>query len=873
VLIGREQELSVLRDALQRVRTSRTSQLVTLVGIPGIGKSRLVHELFRIVDDDSELITWRQGRCLAYGDGVTLWALGEIVKAEAGIHEQDPPDVAAAKVRASVESTLQDSSDTPWVESNVLALVGLASESELGGDPRGQAFAAWRRYFEAMAEQRPLVLVVEDLHWADEGLLDFLDELVDWVSDVPLLVIGTARPELLERRPGWGGGKLNATTLQLRSLTDEQTALLISNLLERPLLEADHQQALLERAGGNPLYTEQFAELFLERGQTDDLPLPESLQGIIAARLDGLPESEKEILRDAAVVGKVFWVGSLSRDAGEAESTLHALERKGFVRRQRRTSVAGQSELAFAHALVRDVAYGQIPRADRVEKHRRVATWIESLGRPDDHAEMLAYHWRSALQLAQAAGGEDHALAERARLALRDAGDRAFALRSFGAAAGYYADALELWPDDATRAEILLKRARALFTSGADDAVGLLEEARDALLAADDRTGAAETEAMLGRLHWLRGSMEKVFPHLEAAAALTSEEPPSLGVARVLSWSARQLMLANEREQSIVQARAALDLAEQLGLDEVRVHSLTTIGSAKEFLSDTTGRDDLRTAVTLARSIRSPLLAGTLNNLSVVLDGFDLVETVALEQEALDEANRLGDREMGRFLVGNLVVTLWLRGDWDRSMELAEAFIAECEAGSPHVLEAPTRVTRGHIELARGNRSRALADLHRGLEIARTIDHQALIRALALNAWARLRLGDERAARTLVEEAAELFKSDPYARPWTLPEAAYELGLSDAIREPIRKMTPSPGREALLAVLDGDPRKAAELYGQVGFSVFENEARLRLAGELADAGKRLEAQEELDEALDFFRSLGATLFVEQGASLLARSVS
>ncbi len=292
-LVGRDRELSVLRDAFDRARHERVSQLVTLVGVPGMGKSRLVYELSLVADADPELITWRQGRCLAYGDGVTLWALGEIVKAQAGVLEQDTPSDVEAKIHRAVEAALAGSGDEAWVESHLLALVGLAGETGLGGDRRNEAFAAWRRFLEAIAEERSLVLVFEDLHWADESLLDFVDELVDWVTDVPLLVIATARPELLERRPGWGGGKLNATTLALRPLSDEQTTLLIGQLLAKPLIAAESQQALLERAGGNPLYAEQFADLFLERGSTDELPLPETLQGIIAARLDGLPDGEK----------------------------------------------------------------------------------------------------------------------------------------------------------------------------------------------------------------------------------------------------------------------------------------------------------------------------------------------------------------------------------------------------------------------------------------------------------------------------------------------------------------------------------------------------------------------------------------------------
>src|SRR5439155_6997798 len=306
------------------------------------------------------------------------------------------------KLHSTVEDSLLDDSDDRWVESHLRPLVGLETETGLGGDRRGEAFAAWRRFLEALAEERPLVLVLEDLHWADEGLLDFVDELMDWLSGVPLLVVCSARPELLERRPGWGGGKLNASTIGLSPLSQEQTALLISRILERSLLPAGIQQALLERSEGNPLYAEQFAQLYLERGSAEDMPLPETLQGIVAARLDGLSAEEKAVLQDASVVGKVFWTGALRR-GDEAIPLLHSLERKGFLTRQRRSSVESEGEWSFAHMLLRDVAYGQIPRGERAEKHRLVAEWIDSLGRPEDHGEMLAHHWRAALELAHVA--------------------------------------------------------------------------------------------------------------------------------------------------------------------------------------------------------------------------------------------------------------------------------------------------------------------------------------------------------------------------------------------------------------------------------------------------------------------------------------
>jgi class 3 adenylate cyclase/tetratricopeptide (TPR) repeat protein len=873
-LVGRAQELGVLRDAFERVRSSRTSHLVTLVGVPGIGKSRLVHELFRYVHDDPELITWRQGRCLAYGEGVTLWALGEIVKAQAGIHEQDPPEVAAEKIHASAADVLSDSSDAAWAELHLLALVGLAEESELGGDRRGEAFAAWRRYFEAMAEQRALVLVIEDIHWADESLLDFLDELVDWVSDVALLVVCTARPELLERRRDWGGGKLNATTLAVRPLSEEETSVLLAQLLERSVLAAEEQQALLERAGGNPLYTEQFAELFLEHGSAEALSLPETLQGIISARLDALPHAEKELLRDASVVGKVFWAGALPIEPDQATRSLHALSRKGFVRQQRRSSVEGESEFAFAHALVRDVAYGQIARADRAEKHSHTARWIESLGRPEDHAEMLAHHWGAAIELAEATGVETDELRERVLEASRAAGDRAYALNAFATAAAHYANALaRLNEHEADQPQLLLGLARALFAAGDDGAERALEEARGALVEVEDVGAAAECEVLLARILWFRGEQARVAPRLQAAEALIAGAEPSPSVGRVLAWIGRQKTLAGEREAGLRHAEKALATADRLDLDDLRVHALTTIGSAKELLGNTTGRDDLESAIEIGRAANSPMVAGALNNLSVVLDSFDTRRVLELALETVSEAERFGDANLMRFARGNLVPSHWLLGEWDEALAAADEFIAECERGSPHILDGPTRLFRAYIRLARGHRNEGLWDFRRALELAREQpdDAEHLVAALVRNAWAQVQLGRTSDARALFAEALPVFAENPYARPWMIAEVAFELDQTAPTREIFAEFQASPGNRAMLAVLDGDFAAASQLYTEANILLFAAEARLRLAEQLFASGRSAQGALQLEKALAFYRSVGATLFVERGEALLAKT--
>jgi class 3 adenylate cyclase/tetratricopeptide (TPR) repeat protein len=876
-LVGRERELSVLRDAFERARHEQAPQLVTLVGVPGIGKSRLVYELSRIADADPELVTWRQGRCLAYGDGVTLWALSEIVKAQAGIVEQDTREAASAKLHAVVEETLAGSGDETWVESHTRPLVGLEDESELGGDRRGEAFAAWRRFLEGLAEHRTLVVVFEDLHWADEALLDFVDELVEWLTDVPLLVVATARPELLERRPGWGGGKLNATTLALAPLDEEQTALLIAQLLGKPLLAVEDQQALLERSGGNPLYAEQFADLYLERGSAEELSLPETLQGLIAARVDGLQPAEKGLLQDASVVGKVFWASALQGTPDAVRGTLHSLERKGFVRRQKRSSVEGQQELAFAHALVRDVSYGQIARVDRAAKHRHVAEWIEALGRPEDHAEMLAHHWRSALALASAAGGETGDLAEHARLALRNAGDRAFALNAYVAAATYYGDALLQWPaDDAERPELLFRYARALHVAADDRSAEALDEARDALLGAGHREAAAEAEAFLSLVWWHRGQHDEASVHLARAEELAGNSP-SAATARVLAQIARQRSIGGEPVEGLRLAREALAMANALDLEELRAHALATLGVAKGWLGDTTGVRDLEEALEIALAAHSPQAATIANNLAVQdFAALDLRRTADRFDEGLRIAVRFGDGVNARWLRAQLARMAFHLGQWGEGLRSADEFISECEAGSPHYMEAAMRDTRGLIRLARGDAEGALSDLRRALALARDAkDPQVLGTTLEVYVLVLEDLDHGDYARELVDEAVALARRHPHAAGWGV---AFGIAFSHAVadfvtdlREVLADTPASPWSELALVCLDRDFVRAANIWAKAGSPTWEARLRLRAAEELIETGRRAEGEAELEKALEFYRSVGATFYLQRGQQLLAKT--
>jgi class 3 adenylate cyclase/tetratricopeptide (TPR) repeat protein len=877
-LIGREQELGFLRDAFLRARATREPQLVTLVAVPGMGKSRLVYELFtQVIVPDPELITWRQGRCLAYGDGVAFWALAEVVKAQAGISEGDTENEAAEKLHAAIDGAIDDAGDARWVESHLRPLVGLEADTGLGGDRRGEAFAAWRRFLEALAEQRPLVLVLEDLHWADDGLLDFVDELVDWLSGIPLLVVCSARPELLERRPGWGGGKLNASTIGLSPLSSEQTALLISHVLQKSVLPAETQQALLERAEGNPLYAEQFAQLYLERGAADNLELPETLQGIVAARIDGLALDEKALLQDASIVGKVFWTGALRRDERDAAPLLHSLERKGFLTRQRRSSVENEGEWAFTHMLLRDVAYGQIPRAERAQKHRETAVWIESLGRPDDHAELLAFHWQSALELARAAGQDTSELATPVRLALRAAGDRAFAVNAYPGAAAYYDDAVALWPeDDGERPELLFRFARTLHIAADDRSASALEQARDALLAAGNREAAAEVEVLLFLVWWHRGQHDEASVHLARAEELAGSAP-SPATARVLASVARNRSIGGEPAEGLRLATEALAMAEALGLDELTAHALNTIGMTKGYLGDPTGAQDLERALELALAANSPQAGTLVNNLAVAaLFALDLRRFAELFDEGRLIAERFGDGVNARWLRGQQPFAAYALGRWDEALRGADEFIAECEAGSPHYLEIGNRRTRSLIRAARSEADGALADLRRALALGREAkDPQARLPTIDLGVGVCEALGSMDDARELVHEAVELARRYPHGATWGvgfgISFSRSVAGFEDELREILELAPAGPWKELVLVCLDREFVRAAEIWAEAGTPTWEARLRLRAAEELIETGRQAEGEIELRKALAFYRTVGATYYLQRGEQLLAKS--
>ncbi len=633
--VGREIDLAILKGIFDKAIAQQAPQLVTIVGEPGVGKSRLVAELFGHVEERTELVNWRQGRCLPYGEGVTFWALGEILKAHTGILESDPPAVAAAKL----DILLPQGDEREWFRQRLLPLLGIEATSSAA---RTELFTAWRRFLEHIAEEDPTVLVFEDLHWADPAMLDFLEHLADRAEGLPLLIVGTARPELFDHHPEYAHGLRNSTPINLAPLSAPETTRLVCSLLDTRVIPAELQTPILERSGGNPLYAEEFVRLLKDRNLLvrngtgwelvagADIPFPDSVQALIAARLDTLTPDRKTMLADAAVIGKVFWAGGVAAmgelDESDVVDVMHELTRKEMVRAARRSTMEGEAEYAFWHVLARDVAYAQIPRASRASRHVAAAAWIESTspGRLEDHADVLAHHYSAALELAEASGQTDLGdLHTPAIHFLTLAGDRALGLDTAAALDAFERALVLTPPGHPDRAGTLSRFGDAARQAGRlTDAVTALEEAVRLL---------AETGEVLARaraIGVLSGVLQRMnnprFVGLSAQALAELEGlPPGPELIDVLADVASDAAYHGRPEEGIELAERALVAAEIASLPRP-ARALGSRAGARTVLGDAGGLDDYREALDLAIQAGQGRAAALLyNNLGVALRHFE----------------------------------------------------------------------------------------------------------------------------------------------------------------------------------------------------------------------------------------------------------
>jgi class 3 adenylate cyclase/tetratricopeptide (TPR) repeat protein len=912
-LIGRDHELNLLKELYGRAARDESVQLVTVAGEPGVGKSRLVWEFQRFIDDLPDLITWRQGRCLPYGEGITFWALGEVVKSHAGILENDTPEDAAAKIRLAVTSVVDEDGERDWIRSRLEPLVGLGEV--VAAAEREESFTAWRTFLEGIASTSPFVLVIEDLHWADLAMLAFVEYLADWASGVPLFVLCTARPELYERDAAWGGGKRNHTAVSLSPLSAEETAQLIGALLDQAVLPAETQAALLTRAGGNPLYAEEFIRMLVDRGVLvrhgaawdllaveDEIPVPETVQALIAARLDTLPPSRKALLQDAAVIGKVFWAGALAEMGGvnpsDVREGLHELARKELLRPARRASIEGESEYAFWHVLIRDVAYGQIPRAARAAKHRAAASWIEGMAgeRVADSAELLAYHYQQAMDLSRAAGDDTSELESALHRFLLFAGERALRL-DLQKARTFYERALELTAPG-TPEHLATQLAMVRLTPSAwmaADAEPLCREALQEARSQGDARAEGEILTTLGQLAWIGGDTELQFELVEQAIGILESLTPGPELAHAVTRLAVAHGIAGRTGETLRRLEEALPLVQEWGspadislLLQWRAQARIDHGDVAGGLED--HREGLRVALESA-----PVgfaVAAQVNLADNVWFTEGPAEGQQIFEDAVEFAERRGVPNAASWARMESMWTRYDRGAWDEVLSVGERVLASSGQRGVSQISVLAEIYQRDVLLHRGitdgDEVVEATLLPRTREIG---DGQVVVPVFRVAALGRLERGDLARALVLAKEADALLRGRPGFRSWFLDWAArvcLAAGSAELLRSLIeqgiehmtRDANSMASARAALAELEGDHATALERYEDAAgrWAVFPSvlEYGLALAGagrSLLALGRPVEAAVRLRSARERYASLGASPLVAEVDEFLARAIA
>jgi class 3 adenylate cyclase/tetratricopeptide (TPR) repeat protein len=906
-LIGRDDDLALLQSTYARTLRESSTQLVTIVGEPGVGKTRLTAEFRRWVDDQPEFIFWRQGRSLPYGEGITFWALGEMVKAQAGILESDSPNDARAKLAIAVGEVTADVAEQSWLESGLAPLVG-AGEGVAAATPEA-SFGAWQRFLEGVAAQHPLIAVFEDLHWADEQLLAFVEHLVDWSTSVPLLVLCTARPELYERASGWGGGKRNSNTISLSPLGPENTARLLAALMHRAVLPAETQVRLIEQAGGNPLYAEEFVRMLNDQGllsaegdlRDDDVRIPDTVQALIAARLDTLAADRKALLHDAAVMGKVFWSGAVAAmrgvDEPSARAGLQELVRKELVRAVRESSVKDQAEYAFWHALVRDVAYSQIPRRQRVAKHVAAAEWIERMAgdRVTDHAELLAYHYEQALDLARATASDAdlQSLVEPAVRVFELAGDRAMSL-DLGKAYAYYVRAAELRPEgDARRGDLLLKAVQGRAGSPTE-----AERRANEALAIFRATGneVREGAALIGlaSIVWVRGDTARGNELEVEALEKLERHPPGEELLNAYARHAGSLSIAGRSQEALETIDRALRLAEQLHSHSISARMYQYRGIARSDLGDLGGLDDVRRGMDLAREVEDLASLGVgYSNLASNLLPVSPTEALEIWNEGIEFTTRRGITGHRFWQLAESTWALFDLGRWDEVVARATEVVDWADQGGLMYAAAIAAPQHALVLMHRGRPAEAAPLLERFVPVARDAgDPQVVVPAFAAAARFAATRDDLPAALDLLRELESRTRTGAALyRPNYLPDVvaiAFAAGAPEVAAAFLESEYGSTGRVAHSVV--AARARAAEEIGELdeavvlhedaaarwddhGFVLGRAEA-LHGAGRcLVALGRAQQAMTPLREARELFASLDAQPAVERVDEVLAQATS
>jgi len=738
-LIGRQQELAALDTLYERVVREGRSHLVTIVGEAGVGKSRLLREFERRLHRHPSAPTVRTGRCLPYGSGIVFWALGEVLREECGIVDSDSSEQAWGKLRSYVGDLMgEHGKDSDREAALIGRLLGVDVPPELVPDEddpermREAFLAALRGGIEAIAIRRPFVIAFEDIHWADDGMLDAIEHLAQWVR-APLMLVCLARDELLDRRSSWGGGRRSATQLLLDPLNDEHSRELVRALLP----EGDEVvPAVAERSGGNPLFAEEMARRIAEEGGAEAAQLPDTVQAVLAARLDSLEPFERRLVQQAAVVGRTFPEGSLAtlarsegRDLGRA---LMTLQEKDILAPAAEGPLVGERELAFKHVLIRDVAYGMLPKAVRSRKHFEVGAFIEERAgdRTDEVVALLAEHYGRAAALGRESGvspQELDSMRGRALRFLEEAGDAAALLYANREAAAHYRHARAIAPQDERADTIRLGEKLgdvSLCLGRVDEAIGVWSDCLEWHRGQEDLERVADLHRRIGAALSHKGERKAAVEHYQKGINLLKDGPPRIELVRLYEEAAWLYLHTGDNMLAIYASEKALRLAERL--DEPRAASRAhgIFGRVFGRIGDTQkARENLERAVELARGSddSETILALSALGRQLEISEADVAGARAAYEEALALAEQVG------MLPAQVELHAWLAqlaayaADWERVERSTEASASLAEReGLVGKLCLPYAL-RGLLRWREGRIGEATVLFHRAHELAEQV--------------------------------------------------------------------------------------------------------------------------------------------------------
>jgi class 3 adenylate cyclase/tetratricopeptide (TPR) repeat protein len=884
-LVGREDEAELLLSLYDRVVNESRAHLVTVIGQAGVGKSRLLRELTARVGMLDPQPAIRLGSCPAYGSGLAYWALGEVVRGSFDIADTDDSQTAWRKLSSGIEALIADAETEGDENSSRIAAVlaralgierqsrngDAAPEATDGEDPaqlRDRLFSAVRVLVEAASGNQPLVFAVEDIHWADEGMLDLIEYLARWVNG-PTLIVCLARDELLDRRPGWGGGRLNATTVALDPLQATAARELVAALLpgagETEAGNGQLVEQVAQRSGGNPLFAEEIVNRIVEEGGRDTEALPETVHSVLAARLDSLPRPERRVLQHGSVVGQTFWAGSLAAVATEENidlpAALAALQDKDLIISVAGSRLADEREYAFKHALIRDVAYSTLPKSLRARKHAEVGDFISqrAADRSEGVVAMVAEHYSRAAALGAAADlepGELERIDARALDALESAGDAAAHLYSNREALGHYETALSLRRaiDPASAARIAEKLGDVALRLGrVDRAVEAWEQCMDYHRREEDLARVGDLHRKIGAGLWHKGDRDASIEHYQAGIDLLKDGPPCLELVRLYEEAASLYMHTGDNMLAIYASEKALRLAERLGEAAAASRAHGIFGRVFGRIGDSErARENLERSVELAREsdpgegVRALLALGY--HLEVSEADYD--GSAKAYGEGLELTVETGDLPSQVELHAALAGLAVHRGDWEtveRQTENSEA-LAERE-GLAGKLCFPYSM-RGILMWRDGDLDAAAARLERAFELADQVGRSEV--AFQSLFWL---------ATTLRDQGSHADADQTLARALDLCERA---GL-------VAQSVEAIAARAVNTALWGKSDQARDLAAEASSLAERLRYPVGRASSLEATGAAEGDAERLAEAREAWEALGRPLDAERCATLAARA--